>query len=275
MGRRQQRTVLDELFDALKHVPVWVGPLLAVVVFVVIRVIAPHLFVKQPSGVDLSKVVEPLLPVLSWVASGVVVVIWLAAEAHKLGNRRLLDSQSGIESVRSLSWSQFEHLVAEAYRRTGYVAEVVGNAGGDGGVDIVLSGRGERVLVQCKQWRAYTVGVRPVRELLGVVTSNEATRGIVITSGRFTREAHRFAQATAQIALVEGQAVAEMIREVQGRTPTHHNSEALGRFVADAIPSCPICGQRMVRRTAKRGRRSGTHFWGCSSFPRCRGLIPA
>lgn len=34
---------------------------------------------------------------------------------------------------------------------------------------------------------------------------------------------------------------------------------------------CPICGARMVRRTAKRGYRRGNQFWGCSCYPGCRG----
>jgi hypothetical protein len=35
--------------------------------------------------------------------------------------------------------------------------------------------------------------------------------------------------------------------------------------------TCPQCGARMVRRTAWRGRRRGSSFWGCSRFPQCRG----
>lgn len=38
---------------------------------------------------------------------------------------------------------------------------------------------------------------------------------------------------------------------------------------------CPDCGARMVPRIARRGRRSGQAFWGCSKFPRCHGSRPA
>jgi DNA-binding helix-hairpin-helix protein with protein kinase domain len=37
------------------------------------------------------------------------------------------------------------------------------------------------------------------------------------------------------------------------------------------LPSCPICGSQMVRRTARRGRRRGRQFWGCSRYPTCTG----
>lgn len=35
--------------------------------------------------------------------------------------------------------------------------------------------------------------------------------------------------------------------------------------------TCPSCGSRMVRRTARRGSRRGNQFWGCSRYPSCKG----
>jgi hypothetical protein len=43
----------------------------------------------------------------------------------------------------------------------------------------------------------------------------------------------------------------------------------------DSDPSCPKCGSKMIRRTAKSGANSGGQFWGCSNFPRCRSILPA
>lgn len=36
-------------------------------------------------------------------------------------------------------------------------------------------------------------------------------------------------------------------------------------------PKCPNCGGVMVQRVAMRGRNAGGAFWGCKSYPRCRG----
>lgn len=33
---------------------------------------------------------------------------------------------------------------------------------------------------------------------------------------------------------------------------------------------CPLCGGRLVQRTAKRGERAGKPFIGCSNYPKCR-----
>lgn len=35
--------------------------------------------------------------------------------------------------------------------------------------------------------------------------------------------------------------------------------------------SCPKCGGRMVRRTARRGANAGNNFWGCARYPSCTG----
>lgn len=38
-------------------------------------------------------------------------------------------------------------------------------------------------------------------------------------------------------------------------------------------PRCPRCGSLMVVRTIKNGANAGTQFWGCSTYPTCRGMI--
>jgi restriction system protein len=52
----------------------------------------------------------------------------------------------------------------------------------------------KKFYVQCKQWRAYKVGVEVVRELYGVMAAHGAAGGFVMTSGRFTDAANEFAQ---------------------------------------------------------------------------------
>jgi len=52
-------------------------------------------------------------------------------------------------------------------------------------------------------------------------------------------------------------------------TPAH--SSAIGPAVSSASNSCPVCGASMIRRTARKGKRAGTKFWGCSKYPSCKG----
>ncbi len=63
-------------------------------------------------------------------------------------------------AVASLTWQEFESLVAEGFRQRGFTVTEKGGAAADGGVDIILARGTERFLVQCKQWRAQQVPVR-------------------------------------------------------------------------------------------------------------------
>lgn len=37
---------------------------------------------------------------------------------------------------------------------------------------------------------------------------------------------------------------------------------------------CPKCASPMVRRRVKSGENTGQEFWGCSTYPKCRGIVP-
>lgn len=39
------------------------------------------------------------------------------------------------------------------------------------------------------------------------------------------------------------------------------------------IPRCPKCAKDMVKRVASKGANAGNHFWGCSTYPKCRSVI--
>ncbi len=45
--------------------------------------------------------------------------------------------------------------------------------------------------------------------------------------------------------------------------------------LADHEPlTCPQCGGIMALRTAKAGKTPGSQFWGCTSYPQCKGTLP-
>ena len=52
------------------------------------------------------------------------------------------------------------------------------------------------------------------------------------------------------------------------RQQQHAAEQATGQ-----APLCPKCGAPMVLRTAKRGERAGKQFYGCSMYPKCRGIV--
>lgn len=265
-SRRKKESFIDELYETLVELPYWVGPLLAFGAFAFVRWFVPWACGAVDPENKLATTFYTLLSVIAvkhshWAAVAVLIV-WIFALLGKCVNYRRLDRQTGIESIRGLSWQDFERLLAEAYWRQGYSVEHVGQPGPDGGVDIRLCRSNERVLVQCKRWRTWKVGVKEARELYGIVAAERATRGILVTAGRFSADAIAFAR-TVPLELVNGHELVQMIAEVQ-RSPRIASNE---QPVAELL--CPKCGAAMKLRTAKQGANAGSQFWGCSRYPAC------
>lgn len=268
---------IDELYETLLAAPRWAGPMLASIFYVGLRWLVPWAFMPSSSDDVMAKTVWTTLAGLAskvapW-AAGAVLVVWLFALLGKAANRQRLDRQTGIESIRALSWRDFEQLLAEAFRRQSYSVERSGGDGPDGGVDLRLQRGGELVLVQCKQWLSWNVGVKVVRELHGIVAAENATRGILVTSGSFTADAIAFAR-NVPLTLIDGAELASLIASVQSAPLSADPlSTAPVRHEA-SVPQCPTCGETMKLRTARQGNRPGSQFWGCSRYPGCRGTRP-
>jgi restriction system protein len=194
-----------------------------------------------------------------------------AAVSYFKGSRsiRLLDNTRAANgpAVASLTWQQFESLVAEGFRQRGFTVTEKGGAAPDGGVDLILARGQERFLVQCKQWRAQQVPVTIVRELYGVMAAQHAAGGYVVTSGRFTRDAIAFAEGR-NIELIDGGKLPAFLRQKQNASPAPATHAIL-----TSTPVCPRCNELMVARVAKRGANTGSEFWGCRRYPKCKATL--
>jgi restriction system protein len=160
-----------------------------------------------------------LIP-LAWMA---LVICWLGALLSYLASRkraRLLETQTGLDSLRAMHWREFEMLVGEAFRRQGYSVEETGLGGADGGIDLILRKNGRTELVQCKQWRREQINVSVVREMWGLVHHHRADAVKIVAVGEFTRDAVGFAQDKA-IELVNGEKLLAVVRHSQA---THAHS---------------------------------------------------
>ena len=259
---RKNETILNLLAAA----PWWVSLVVAGAAFLVLRFILPGL-----SGDNLVlKVVARTAPVVApWVSLVLLLPAPISAY-HSWRKRKLLDNQKGLESIRSLSWKEFEELVGEAYRRQGYTVRENPGAGPDGGIDLVLKKGGNTYLVQCKQWRSWKIGVKVVREMYGLLAAQHAAGAIIITSGIFTQEAKNFASEK-PIDLVEGRELADLVSTVQ-KNPA--NAPKTDGAQPSSAHICPECGAEMVLKTARQGKYAGSKFWSCSKYPNCKGLLP-
>lgn len=265
MARRR-----ESVFDTLLTLPWWVAIGLGALGYAAVVVLLPLIW-KDPLLAPATKGLQPV----GLLIFGMCAIAGGGSALRSLLLSRKFDRQRGLDDIRALPWRQFESIVGEAFRRRGY--SVVENAvgGADGGIDLTLSKDGQKFVVQCKQWKLQTVGVKPVRELAGVMAGADIAGGFFVTSGRYTEEARRFARSV-DIDLVDGEGLAEMVQSVQRAQshldPTMGGVRAITTWSngTDA-PMCPNCGSAMVGRTAKRGANAGSQFWGCSQYPRCCG----
>lgn len=173
-----------------------------------------------------------------------------------------------LESLRALEWKRFELLTARYYAALGFRTETIA-AGPDGGIDVKLFRADPHkplALVQCKAWNVNAVGVKEVRELLGVMTHERVARGVFVTSGVYTREARNVGEAN-PIQMLDGAAFLKKLLDLPA-----HEREALFHFAFDGdftTPTCASCGIKMVRREGGRGP-----FWGCRNYPSCTSRFP-
>ena len=261
------------LLDVLARAPWPVGLIAGVVVLIAARAIPaalddlqnPYLaaFGKQLAGGALNP--------LFWLLAA---MCWLAALFSFFGQKqrqKLLEAQSGLDTLRAMSWRDLERLVSEAYRRMGYQVDETGQGGADGGIDLVLRRDGQMTLVQCKHWRTQRVGAPVVREQFGLLTHHRAAAVIIVTTGDFTPEAKAFAEGK-PIELIAGPELLSLVKSVQ-RQSLSSTAQTVATATPPVVsePTCPTCAAPMVRRTA---RQTKADFLGCSRFPACRGTRP-
>jgi len=125
-------------------------------------------------------------------------------EVSQIINAKYLDKIEPQEVLTDLDPRQFELLIANLYRRLGFSVSVTPKQK-DGGFDIVaekaLGQSEERLLVECKKY-VDNVGVRIIRQLLGVLDTEGATRGVLVTTAGFTKAAKNLAIQSKRIELV-------------------------------------------------------------------------
>jgi HJR/Mrr/RecB family endonuclease len=121
--------------------------------------------------------------------AGTFLLVWLAVQVQASRRRNLIEWTT---DLRRLDAQEFEWLVGEVWRREGWTVDETGRQDRpDGGIDLVLRRRRERVLVQCKRWTAWQVGVDDVRAFAGSLAREglPTAAGVFVTLSSFTEQA--------------------------------------------------------------------------------------
>lgn len=118
----------------------------------------------------------------------------------------------------------FEHLVIKLLTQMGYggtvehAGEVIGQSG-DEGIDGII--REDKlgfnlIYIQAKRWDCdATVGRPEIQKFVGALAGQGASKGLFITTAKFTKEARQYAekQHTTKVVLVDGQTLARLMIE--------------------------------------------------------------
>ncbi len=228
---RKNTSPLEDLIMVASKLPWWAGVLLALVSYLVLHAIAgrPVVTITAPGQMG-TVVTKSLITALAMFGQYVLPFAFcLGATVSAINSERqkklydTVESHSDVSSLNNMSWGDFEKLVSEYYRRIGFHVIRTGGNGPDGGMDLVLRNKNEAYLVQCKQWKAYKVGVQPVREFYGLMAASGAAGGYFVTSGVYTAEAKEFARGL-NLELIDGSGLKEMIDTARNKpVPTVGN----------------------------------------------------
>jgi restriction system protein len=213
-------------------------------------------------------------PNISWARtsteSGATVAALHRLRPNQLKNdARELAAAEITRNLREVDWFQFEKIIEILYRNLGCQVTRRGGANPDGGIDLVIERDGEKIAVQCKQWKSSNVRIRGMREFLGALTHAGIPRGIFITLHGYTSEATQLADEH-NIEILDETGLAQLLEQAGARF-----DPVLLDALQDRRKSCPKCEAEMILRTAKKGPNADRQFWGCSQYPRCQEALEA
>ena len=282
--------------DALVKAPWWVGLSSAAIIF-----IAGELVGRMSFG-ELIPLEKPLALILKLLAA-IPALCGLISLIAGLDKAELSARTASPAAIKGVSWKDFMFLIGEYYRRRGYSVFEMGGDSPNGDFDLLAQKRMEKLVVQCKHWKALKVDAKIVREACGVMADAAASGAVLITSGDFTQPAIELSRGK-PVELIDGPKLAKLIEEVKAPAPkpaVHAKSRAVlipteppplkkkgddrkfmppkmraeletkdePRPFADAHPVCPHCKTRLVLRAARGGPDVGSKFWGCPNYPEC------
>lgn len=122
--------------------------------------------------------------------------------------------QTAVDNINQLSGVEFEKVCQQIAENMGFETETT-KASGDGGIDLIAYNRqpllSGKYIIQCKRYTG-SVGEPIIRDLYGVVMSERANKGILMTTGTFTKSAIGFADGK-PIELIDGVAMQNLLSE--------------------------------------------------------------
>ena len=186
------------------------------------------------------------LPLLGAGALIVLGLVWVA-QAGKARRQALWTRQRSLDTLKDMSWRDFERLTAETFHKIGYRVSEKGGRRADGGIDLLIERDGQTFTVQCKHWVRGYVGVTIVREAVGVALHEGVSGAYVVTVLGFTKAARDFARGK-PVHLVDGRGLLDLIAKGRGEDFTWRPLAPRPPPPQSYAPAPPPAGQPRKRR---------------------------
>ncbi|MCB2182401.1 MAG: restriction endonuclease [Desulfobulbaceae bacterium] len=180
-------------------------------------------------------------------------------------DKRAQEHRQYIQNIRLPSFLKkidpldFEKLACDLHSRMGYTVESTPYTG-DSGADGILKKNGDITILQAKRVQG-SVGEPILRDLYGTMHSFKAQYGVVVTTGKVSRQAREWVK-NKPIRLIELDELSSLIRQY------YPEDEVVpANFVTPANQSnlCPKCYLPLRKRRGPYGK-----FYGCTGYPKCK-----
>ncbi len=157
------------LFAILSRLPFWVSLLIAGALFAVMRNWLPDVLAAATT-----------LPFIG-------VAVYAGYVQFKTPSATRVSE--GLDALRALAWPHFSSVIAESFRKEGFIVTPSKRAG----VDFDMEQSGYVTLLACKRWKVAQAGIGPLRELVDAAKAADARGCCFITAGALTGTAQTFA----------------------------------------------------------------------------------
>jgi restriction system protein len=215
-----------------------------------------------------------LLGKLMYISSAIFFMISLISHFRELIHKNkdfFTEESKSLSNIEKLSWKEFMEYIMLLFKKLGYTLE--GESGSrDEGFDLKVKRDGRLSLIRCKKYYVRKVPLSMLNEFYDAMSNEPGLhKGYFITTGFFSREAWRFAS-DKQIDLIDRFRLMDFVRTAESIDAAQEMS-SIQDNLKRTIYTCPMCGAHMELRTVKNDSESSIQFWGCSTYPACKGTL--
>ncbi len=133
--------------------------------------------------------------------------------AYKKVNSQLADDL--LNQILLMSPKAFEILVVKLLEAMGYGDGTITPYTNDEGIDGVINEDKlglDKIFLQAKKWKSdETVGAPEVQKFIGAILSHGGTKGVFVTTSKFSKKAYDLSAASIKFILIDGQRMANLM----------------------------------------------------------------